>query len=61
MSGMAPKNYGILSMPTTVKNLRPNNPVEILYLSMGDMSRTSQSFIVECWMDEQKIALQAVT
>ena len=61
LSGIAPKNYGILSMPTTVKNLRANNPVERLYLLMGDMLRTSQSFIVECWIDEQKIALQAVT
>ena len=41
-------NYGILSMPTTVKIPRANSPVERLHLSMGDMLRTSQPFIEEC-------------
>ena len=53
-------NYGILSVPTTVKNPRANSPVERLHLSMRDMIRTSQPFIGECWMNEQKRALQAV-
>ena len=53
-------NYGILSVLTTVKTPRANSPVERLHLSMGDMLRTSQPFIGECWMNEQKRALQAV-
>ena len=53
-------NYGILSVPITVKNPRANSLVERLHLSMRDMLRTSQPFIGECWMDEQKRALQAV-
>ena len=53
-------NYGILSVPTTVKNSRTNSHVERLHLSMEDMLHTSQPFIGECWMNERKRALQAV-
>ena len=45
-------NYGILSVPTTVKNSRANSPVERLHLSIRDMLRTSQFCIGEYWIDE---------
>ena len=54
------ENYGILAVLTTVKNTRSNSFVERLHLSMGYMLRTSQFFIGECWMDEQKRVLQSV-
>ena len=52
--------YEILSVPTTVKTPRANNPVERLHLSIGDMLRTPQPFIRECWMGAQKRYLQVV-
>ena len=56
-------SYGIKKKPITVKNPQANAIIENVHLTMGDMLRTEQLFILDeqdTWIDEVNLMLQGI-